>query len=271
MRAHLVDVERLGDVVGGPQLETLHLLIGRVDHGDEDHRDAVPLRRGLDAAADLVAVHVWHHDVQQHQVGRRGALHRIDRLDAVAGDHDAVVALQGFEQLVDVLGDVVHHQQRGRVRRIVLGGDVEHHRVLAIAPQFELVAHARFQKLRVDRLGDVVGHAHGQAPSLVRCFGQGGDENHRDVRRGRVDLQRGEHGIPIHARHLDVEQDQVRQGISTGLLQGLFPAGGGGDGVLIAQHMHQGMKVLVHVVDDQDAVALVGLFSDGFVHGIPPT
>ena len=43
--AHLIDVERLGDVVGGTELEALDLFLDRIDHGDEDHRNVVALGR----------------------------------------------------------------------------------------------------------------------------------------------------------------------------------------------------------------------------------
>ena len=39
-RAHLIDVERLGDEVGGSQIKTFDLLLAFVDDRDKDDRDA---------------------------------------------------------------------------------------------------------------------------------------------------------------------------------------------------------------------------------------
>ena len=43
--------------------------------------------------------------------GGVGPCDQFDGLGAVAGDQDAVLVLEGFEQLVDIFRDVVDHQQ----------------------------------------------------------------------------------------------------------------------------------------------------------------
>ncbi len=271
-RPHLVDVEGLGNVIGGAQLEAQHLLLGGADDRDEDDGNAVASRGRLDAAAHLVTVHLRHDDIQQHQIGRRRTVHYFECLEAGTGHHDAVLALQGLEQFVNVCRHVIDHQQRRRMRRIGVGRDVEHHGALPKALQFELILHPHLQQVRIDRLGDVIGDALGEAACLVGRLRQGGDEDHRYLGRGRVDLEGGQHGIAVHLRHLDVEQDQVGPWLAARQFESLLAAGGGRDGIVVAQDAHQRMQVLGHVVDDQDPRAVVRLFirlgAGNFVHEV---
>ena len=56
---------------------------GLIERGDHDHRDVMRRRIGLEPAADLEAVHVRHHHVEQDDVAF-GALADRQRLGAVA-------------------------------------------------------------------------------------------------------------------------------------------------------------------------------------------
>ena len=72
----------------------------RVARGEEDHRDEVA--RGAQPAADLEAVDVGEHDVEDDEVGR-GARRRVERVAAAGRRRDAVahVAERGGEQVGD--------------------------------------------------------------------------------------------------------------------------------------------------------------------------
>src|SRR5713101_2821363 len=103
---HLIDVHRLGEVVPGARLERLlpvplHRL-GR--HGDDRQ---VPGAVDLpDRAHRVVAVHVGHHDVDEHD-----ALECLDRLLARLGADDVhALPLEHAGDREDVADVVVHDQ-----------------------------------------------------------------------------------------------------------------------------------------------------------------
>lgn len=106
-RAHGFD-----DVVHATGFEALGL-VAHVGQGrDEDHRDAAGLGPGLELAANVVAVELRHHDVQQDQV--RGLLPcQLQRPGAVGGKLQAVVIAQDLPQHVQVGGLIVDQQQAG--------------------------------------------------------------------------------------------------------------------------------------------------------------
>jgi hypothetical protein len=84
-RQHHRRADRLGDVVHPADLEAGRL---RFDIGlgrQEQHRDVGGARVLLEAAADLVAVHLGHHHVEQDDVGRRIGLGDLQRALALAG------------------------------------------------------------------------------------------------------------------------------------------------------------------------------------------
>ncbi len=60
--------DRLGEEIVGARLQPAHAVGGLIERGHHDHRDVVGYRVGLELAADLEAVHVRHHDVEQHDV-----------------------------------------------------------------------------------------------------------------------------------------------------------------------------------------------------------
>ena len=84
-RAHGRRIHRLGDEVDRAHFETARFLRRVVVRGDEDDRNVARVVLALEPAADFVAVHVGHHHVQQHQVGRVVATQR-QRL-GTAGRH----------------------------------------------------------------------------------------------------------------------------------------------------------------------------------------
>ncbi len=186
-RADLIDVEGLGDVVGGADPKALELVLYLVDDGDEDHRDALAPGRGLDASADLVAVHLRHQDVEQDEIRGRLALDLLQRLGARARDLDAEFVLQRLKQGVQVLRAIIDQQQlrslgdeaagTGGLLRLRLLTEV---RITAKGAQLELRAHPLPQQRGVHRLGHVVGGAELEAARLIGRFGQRCDEDDGD-------------------------------------------------------------------------------------------
>lgn len=188
-RAHFLDIEGLGDVIGRAQREAFELVLRLVGHGDENDRNAVVLRQGLEVLAYLVAAHAGHPDVEQNQVGRRRALHQLDGPGAGIGQHDAVLVAQAFQQAVQVLRHVVDQQHAWHAGRLGAGRLLELGRIGAVALQGQLGIDAQEQQFRVDRLGDVVRHAQFEAAGHVGRVVQRGDENHRDMAGRRVRFQ----------------------------------------------------------------------------------
>jgi hypothetical protein len=116
-RAQDVRVERLGQVIVGAHLDALDDAVGVVERGDQDHRQVHESRIGVGAQVlqQLEAVHLRHHDVEQHQVVRRGLEHR-QRIAAVDRGLDRVaLALQAAREHVAVHFVVVHDEHARRV------------------------------------------------------------------------------------------------------------------------------------------------------------
>jgi hypothetical protein len=109
-RQQLTFVEGLRQVVDRPELEplndALHIILG----GEKDDGNVARLRIGLQPATDLVAIHVWHHDVEQDELkrARRGPL---QRSLSVGRELEGVPLIpQDVGQELDVLGLVVDDQ-----------------------------------------------------------------------------------------------------------------------------------------------------------------
>ena len=70
-RLELGEVDRLGDVVVGPGVETDDLVLGRVERRLNDDRDEGQRLIALDAPGDLEAVDLGEHDVEQNEIRER--------------------------------------------------------------------------------------------------------------------------------------------------------------------------------------------------------
>ena len=100
--------DRLGDVVDRAGVEAALLVEFFVADRQEDHRDAGGGRVVHEPAADLVAVHVGHRDVEQDQVGHRRAGGQLQRALAPGGDAGAEIGLvQAVDDGLDGVGRVV--------------------------------------------------------------------------------------------------------------------------------------------------------------------
>ncbi len=155
----------------------------------------------------------------------------------------------------DLPGGEVHAQvgEGERLVRLGLGG--HRHRVGAAAQQG---ADAGEQLVQLERLDQVVVGARVQAGDPVADRVAGGE--HQD--RGGVPRtpDAAGRGQPVHARHLDVQHDQVRL-VGRGLLQGVRAVDG--DLGVVPLEGEAALEGLAHgrlVVDDQDALGITVAF-----------
>jgi hypothetical protein len=74
-RAHARDqlgaVDRLRHEIVSARLERGNAVRGLAQAGDHHHREEAAPRHRLDPTAHLIAVHAWHANIEQDQVGRR--------------------------------------------------------------------------------------------------------------------------------------------------------------------------------------------------------
>ena len=148
------------------------------------------------------AVHVVHH---------LEPLEMLQRLHAADVDVDDAELPVVEQHALDLHLDV---GQRGEPRDVVA--------VHARVP--EDVADGLQQVLAAERLGDVAGGAGAAGLLHVRELGPGREEHHRDVL-GVAELELPADLVPVHARHGDVEQDEVGV-LREGDLEALLSAGG---------------------------------------------
>ena len=82
---HLADVEGLGDVIVGANLQTHHLVRDVISGGQHQHGN---IRFSSQLAADVKALDVGQHEIQHHGVGPALAS-KTQRLGPIAGSYDA--------------------------------------------------------------------------------------------------------------------------------------------------------------------------------------
>ncbi len=106
--------DRLGEEIIGAGFEAANAIGRAVECGDDHDRNEMGGRVGLEPAADLETVHVWHHDVEQDDVAFRTRTD-VERLGAVASrQHVEIFGRQaGFQQL-DVRGNVIDDKDTRR-------------------------------------------------------------------------------------------------------------------------------------------------------------
>lgn len=111
-RLHDGRVERLGNVIDGPQGKPFFLVLGVVDRGNNDDRNT-PGRAGFfQLFQDDKTGHVRENDVQQNQVGS-AFVRDLERPFARFGDEYRIVLLEDMVQNVDVRSDVFDNQDTG--------------------------------------------------------------------------------------------------------------------------------------------------------------
>ena len=111
-------VERLRGEVGGARLEGLLDRLDVVESGEDQDGRGLASRQPAHRGAGLEAVHLRHHDVEQHQIGlqageRGHGLRPVLRL----GDGE-IGALQGFAHQLPDRRLVVRHQDQRPLERV---------------------------------------------------------------------------------------------------------------------------------------------------------
>ncbi|MPN16090.1 hypothetical protein SDC9_163428 [bioreactor metagenome] len=128
----------------------------------------------------------------------------------------------------------------------------------------QLGAYAGQYQRRADRLGDVIHRTDIEAQLLVHFFGADGQEDHRNVRSGRLRLEPAADFVSIESGHHHVEQDQVGRRRGEGQFQRPQSVSGDAGAVMgLLQAPHDGFDGVRHVVDHQHGWAFGGAW-----HGV---
>ena len=108
--------DRLGQEIVGAGFQAAHAVGRAVERGHHHHGNEMRRRIGFQPAANLKAVHVGHHDVEQDDVAF-GARADLQRLGAVAGgQHVKIFRRQARFQQLYVGGNIVDDQNTRRHR-----------------------------------------------------------------------------------------------------------------------------------------------------------
>ena len=180
------------------------------------------------------------------QAGGRG----MKRLGANAVDgHDHAFRCNHGNELV---GAVEHRTERGGAlqdpgfqNRVMVAQDV-----LGLL-ELQVIANAREQDRRPQRLGDVVGGPQRQPVLLVLIIDAGRYEDHRNVPRGSAAAQTLNDLVAVHLRHHHVEQYQVRRWGLGGDLQGQWSRFGRQHMEMPLQHPAHPFQVDPRIIHDQ--------------------
>ena len=199
-------------------------------------------------------------DLVQHPARARRALP--DDLAEVVTELDlllqvAVFRLQPVLEPLD-LGQRLP-QLSGALRHALLQLLVGRLQLPLQAAQTQVRRHPREDLVLLERLGDVVHRADGEAPHLFLGVGERGDEDDGDLAGPRIGLEPPRRLIAVQPRHQDVEQDEVGLGV-LGLIQGTLTVACDQHGQPLAvQVLEQYGDVRRGIVDHQDGPALLGL------------
>ncbi len=109
-------LERLAEVVLGPELDAAHHAVHLVQRRDHEDRDVAKGRIGLEPLEHRVAVEVRHHHVEQHQVHGRPGERGQRGPPAGRGEDLVVLAPKPAGEHVAVVLVVVHDQDHPAVR-----------------------------------------------------------------------------------------------------------------------------------------------------------
>ena len=121
-------IEGAADVVRGTQLVGAADGLGGILAGDHHDGDLLEPALGGHPGEDIEAVHVRHHDVQQHDGNIRApGVQKLEALGAVGGFQDLEIIAEDLREDVTVHGGVVHDEHHRTVvifRADGIGGDV---------------------------------------------------------------------------------------------------------------------------------------------------
>ena len=121
-------IEGAADVVRSTQLVGAADGLGGILAGDHHDGDVLEPALGGHPGEDIEAVHVGHHDVQQHDGNIRApGVQKLEALGAVGGFQDLEIVAEDLREDVTVHGGVVHDEHHRTVvifRADGIGGDV---------------------------------------------------------------------------------------------------------------------------------------------------
>src|ERR1700681_576683 len=219
----LVDVDGLGDVLRGTGREALLAVALHRLRGEREDREISPLVTGADAPDRLVAVHLRHHDVHQHDVDLRVRAQQPDRVGAgLRGEDVHLEVLERAAQRVDVASVVVGDEDRAAFERARVGRAAVHRPLDLGQPGLDLVEKirclfdqplGRHRVLHDDRLGEAADRALLVFSQLAAGVHDHGDTNVRRVFLDALDQREafdvGQPEIDDHAVELRfVERDE---------------------------------------------------------------
>ncbi len=154
--------------------------------------------------------------------------------------------------VADDVGDGVFQIMRHNAHEIILDRDQRFDAAL-LQHQHEVRLHAGVNFFQLKGLGDVIHPACAEGLQLVVNGIQRADEDYRDGAGARVCLELLAHFKAVHARHLNIQQDEIRQGF-LGDRNRQFAADGRAHLVLIlGEHGRQHAEVGRVVVNDENA------------------
>ena len=127
-------IEGAADVVRSTQLVGAADGLGGILAGDHHDGDVLEPALGGHPGEDIEAVHVGHHDVQQHDGNIRApGVQKLEALGAVGGFQDLEIVAEDLREDVTVHGGVVHDEDGGAGLALhvahVLGLVLRHHHI----------------------------------------------------------------------------------------------------------------------------------------------
>ena len=118
--------------------------------------------------------------------------------------------------------------------------------------EFEVGADAGANNGWAQWFGDVVDGTVIEATFFILGGVHGGDEDHRNLCRARIELQLGDDFVAVHFRHHHIKQDQVGSQLAAGDLQRAATGVGCAHPPGRLQHFAENGEVLGRVIHNQD-------------------
>src|SRR5690606_37045847 len=117
-RHELHVVDGLGEKVVGPRFETPYSVGGFVEGCYHQHGDVLGLTTGLEPAADLEAIHLRHHDIEEYDVDVLALADGEGLASGGGGDDFAVLGAQAGLEQAHVRWNIVNDQDARRQWRL---------------------------------------------------------------------------------------------------------------------------------------------------------
>ena len=109
--------KRFSDVIYRPQLQPCRLIFRGIESGNKNDRYVSSEFIRLELATNLITVHTWHDDIQQHHIYMLGP-GRLQRLFSVTCHENLVALHERLTENLNVLRNVVYNEKGGRRVRL---------------------------------------------------------------------------------------------------------------------------------------------------------